>query len=97
MGDISTISKRLEEKVNRLIAVWDATKDENEKLKFERAELKREIEGYKADIAGLNEKAKLIKLAKSVSGSETGSSAEVKLKINEYIREIDKCIGMLKE
>ena len=69
----------------------------NTKVKEEREELRKEIQGYKSEINDLHEKTKLIKLASSVSGSESGASAEVKLKINEYIREIDKCIGMLNE
>lgn len=44
----------------------------------------------------LKEQIKTIKLAQSIStGSGDQSSRQVKMKINEYIREIDKCLSLL--
>ena len=97
MEDINSISNRLEEKVNLVLSAWNSSKEENEKLKAEKEALLHEVKGYKAEIAELNEKTKLMKLAQSVSGEESDSSSEMKLKINEYIREIDKCISLLNE
>ena len=42
----------------------------------------------------LSEKNKVLKLAKSLSGKQ-GKSTDIKLKINELIREIDKCIAQV--
>ena len=97
MEDINIISKRLEEKVTRVISAWNVTEEENGLLKNAQKSLRREIESYKNELAELHEKTKLIKLANSVAGAENGNSSEVKLKINEFIREIDKCIGLLNE
>ena len=41
-----------------------------------------------------NEKNKVLKLAKSIAGME-GKNTEVKLKINELVREIEKCISLV--
>ncbi|MEP7263713.1 MAG: hypothetical protein ABI772_04415 [Bacteroidota bacterium] len=44
----------------------------------------------------LKEQIKTIKLAQSLSaGPGDQSSRQVKMKINEYIREIDKCLSLL--
>ena len=42
----------------------------------------------------LSEQYKVLKLAKSLSGEEV-KSTDIKLKINELIREIDKCIAQV--
>ena len=44
-------------------------------------------------ILELNNKVKLLKIAGSVGEGE--STREVKLKINEMVREIDKCIAQI--
>ena len=43
----------------------------------------------------LNEQIKLLKLASQIEGKEIGSNKDVKLMINEMVREIDKCIALL--
>jgi len=43
----------------------------------------------------LNEQVKLLKLASQIEGKEIGSNKDVKLMINEMVREIDKCIALL--
>ena len=67
MGEYNVISKRVEEKVNRVIAGWQSSKNEIELLKIERSDLLTKIEGYKSEIGTLNESTKLIKMAQSVS------------------------------
>lgn len=44
--------------------------------------------------AELNEKYRVLKMAKSLEGA-SGENRDVKLKINEMVREIDKCIALL--
>ncbi|MGF1564092.1 MAG: hypothetical protein ACFCUH_01875 [Flavobacteriales bacterium] len=51
------------------------------------------LEAKDARIAQLEEAQKTLKLAKSLSGA--GENTEAKLKINELVREIDKCIALL--
>lgn len=47
----------------------------------------------------LSEKLKIVKLAQNIShpGSENEPAADIKKKINEYIREIDSCIAILND
>jgi len=46
------------------------------------------------EIDQLNDKYKVLKMAKSLEGS-SNENKDVKLKINEMVREIDKCIALL--
>ena len=55
--------------------------------------LREALEAKDARIAQLEEAQKTLKLAKSLSGA--GENTEAKLKINELVREIDKCIALL--
>lgn len=77
--------------------------DENTRLNAELqrdreriADLERTVELQKNALSELTEQNKLIKLAKNFSNS--GSDGfEMKIKINELVREIDRCIDLLNE
>ena len=56
-------------------------------------ELKKKNEEQNIIINELKEKIKVLKIAKTVERKE--GIADAKLKINELVREIDKCIGLL--
>ena len=56
-----------------------------------------EVNQLKSNIIELNEQIKLLKLANQIEGKEIGSNKDVKLLINEMVREIDKCIALLKK
>ena len=47
------------------------------------------------EINQLQEQVKLLKLAKQLEGDSVQDTKEVKLKINEMVREIDKCIALM--
>ena len=50
------------------------------------------------EIDSLKNKIKILSMAKNLGGSEgSENSRELKLKINEILREVDKCIGMLNQ
>ncbi len=77
--------------------------EENVSLKRENMVLLEELDGLKKTIAlqknalaELKEENKLIKLAKemSMSGSDVH---DLKIKINELVRDIDRCIDLLNE
>ena len=68
---------------------------ENTNLNQEISKHKTEINSLKSNISQLNEQVKLMKLASQIDGNEVGSTKDVKLMINEMVREIDKCIALL--
>ena len=57
--------------------------------------MKSEVEDRDKDIKRLEEKIKLIRITKSVSTQDDERNKESRQKINEYVREIDKCIALL--
>ena len=69
---------------------------ENEKkLKSQIELLGEEKTNLKEEIVNLQEQIKLLKLAKQLDGEGVDKTKEVKLMINEMLREIDKCIALI--
>ena len=93
MKDVATLVSGIEFKLRKLIEQHQFTRSENTRLTHEIQELKEFIEEQKQIIKQLEEKSKILKLAKTLETKE--GNVEAKLKINELVREIDKCIGLL--
>lgn len=88
--------QNIKAKVEKLAAANDMLKNENERLKKENQSVAETLEIQKNTIKDLEEYNKIIKIAGGLNLSKT-DVREVKLKINEYIREIDRCIARLSE
>ena len=88
LNEIRSFIKSLKEKLNSKI-------QENNKLNEEIHSAGEEITHLKTKISDLNENVKMLKLASQIDGNEVGSTKDVKLMINEMVREIDKCIALL--
>ncbi|MDB5274860.1 MAG: hypothetical protein JWO58_3227 [Chitinophagaceae bacterium] len=86
----------LEEKIKKLIDAYDQSLQEAKELKEENAFLKSLVKNKEEEIKNFQNQFKISKIALT-SADDTHRKAELKLKINEYIREIDKCIAYLKE
>ncbi|HIA36995.1 MAG TPA: hypothetical protein EYN89_09790 [Flavobacteriales bacterium] len=85
---------RLQSKINKLMQLHTKVKKENENMQTEKEQLLDTLEQRRKSIRELEEHNKRIRLAKSLA--DTGdSSSDIKLKINEMVREIDKCIAYL--
>ena len=86
--------ERIQSKVKKVIELHKKATDENYKLQMEKEQLLKTLKDGKAKIEDLEEQNKRIKLARSLQESGE-TSLDVKLKINEMVREIDKCIAYL--
>lgn len=84
------------EKTERLIGLCAALQEENELLKFENQSLNNLLESGKQKNKDLEDKLRVLKLAKSFSETNE-KSLDIKQKINDFVREIDKCIVLLKK
>ncbi|MCY1518929.1 hypothetical protein D9M68_536640 [compost metagenome] len=84
------------QKTNRLIALCGALQEENDLLKQENQKTKSALEIAKNNYADLDEKMRVLKLAKSIEGTSE-KTLDIKQKINEFVREIDKCVVLLKK
>ena len=69
-------------------------KDEVKGLKKENQELRAAVRVRDEQIAGFNNQLKITKIVDSLN-PEDGSVSELKKKVDDYIREIDKCIAHL--
>ena len=56
--------------------------------------LSKQLDEHNQTIQQLNEKNKVLKLSSSIQG-EQGDNKAAKQKINDLLREIDKCIALL--
>ncbi len=93
MNDAHELISGIEYKVRKLVNLQKENKSENELLLNQNTELKNNIEEQKKIINQLKEEFNKIKLAKSLESMK--GSNDAKLKINELVREIDKCIELL--
>jgi uncharacterized coiled-coil DUF342 family protein len=93
MNDVATLVSGIEYKLRKLIEQHQLTRNENSRLTTEIQELREIINEQKQTIKQLEEKSKILKLAKTLETKE--GNIEAKLKINELVREIDKCRGLL--
>lgn len=84
----------LERKVQMLLTEHKNLKEELKSLKSENQDLKAAIRARDEQITGFHNQLKITKLVDSLH-PEDGSVSELKKKVDEYIREIDKCIAHL--
>lgn len=92
MQDVPLIISSLEKKVKELVKRYAELKRRNTALETELAELRKTVDSQKEVVKNLEDKNKIIKLAKSLADSNPDTAA-MKYKINELVREIDKCIA----
>ena len=80
--------------VNNGFAFTGFLKEELKSLKADNLDLKAAVKARDEQLAGFHNQLKITKLVDSLN-PEDGSSLELKKKVDEYIREIDKCIAHL--
>jgi hypothetical protein len=93
MSSLKNKIEQLHWQVNKLISHTGKLSDEKKLLENENIRLKEETERLKSLAKDLEEKNKILKIAGALSGFDNNQKA--KLKINELVREIDKCIALL--
>jgi hypothetical protein len=93
MEDLSVILHGLEYKTLRLIKKLEETNKENIEIKDKLITLEKSEAENKLKIKYLEEKNNIIKIANSIEGSE--NKVKAKLKINELLREVDRCLALL--
>ena len=91
---LNNLISNIESKLNNLISSYQRIKSNNLNLKQENTSLLSEIDKKNNEINILKDRIKIMSISKSVDASK-GDIRQTKLKINEHIREIDKCIAQL--
>jgi septal ring factor EnvC (AmiA/AmiB activator) len=87
--------EELEKKLKKLIQDHENVKEELLAAKTENEELKALVSSQTEEIKNFQNQDKISKIVSSIA--DTQDHTELKLKINEYIKEIDRCIVYLSE
>jgi phage shock protein A len=96
---MSSVANQLDsvlQKTARLIELCNALQEENDLLLMENESVKSALTTAKNKNTELEEKLRVLKLAKSLEGTSE-KSLDIKQRINEFVREIDKCVVLLKK
>jgi hypothetical protein len=67
----------------------------NKQLEDELSHVREKNKTLLNEISTLNDKIKMLKLAKNIEGSGEEKNKDLKLMINEMVREIDKCVALI--
>ena len=93
MSEVKKLIDQINTKVYRLISAKQNLLDENNKLQNKQRELLEQLEDKNKLIEELKNKNEYLAIAKNVKLTEGNSG--VKRKIEEMVREVDKCIELL--
>ena len=86
----------LERKILVLLNEHKALKDEMKGLKLENHELRGDLRRRDEQLSNFKNQIKITKIVDNIN-LEDGSVSELKKKVEEYIKEIDKCIAHLSQ
>ena len=91
---MKTIINNIELKVGKLIGKCNQLTAEKNSLSQSNDALNAQLQEKEKQIVALQDKVKLMNISKSVDTTKEDVKA-TRLKINEHVREIDKCIALL--
>lgn len=102
MASLSTQMNLIVEKTKNLIQLCEALQEENDLLKLELQSVQVAFDTSSDKVNQLEEKLKAMAVAKSLEEADIDKHAidekilDTKQKINDFVREIDRCINLLK-
>ena len=85
---------RLQKKLERLVSKHQEEKSSNLLLKERLLSLQEQLKKEQQSVLDLKDKNKILKLSASLHGEEQDTKA-ARQRINELLREVDKCIALL--
>ncbi|RCH56684.1 hypothetical protein DJ568_02170 [Mucilaginibacter hurinus] len=96
MSQVANQLNQVLDKTERLIELCAALQEENDLMRLENQSLTVALNASKNKSVELEEKLRVLKMAKSFSETNE-KSLDIKQKINDFVQEIDKCIVLLKK
>ena len=96
MASVADQLDKVLQKTAQVLELCNALQEENDLLKLENQSLKVAVDTAKGKNVELEEKLRVTKLAKSIEGASE-KSLDIKQKINDFVREIDRSIALLKK
>lgn len=95
MASFESIYNKIEYNVKSAITRMKELREENSLLQKENDRLKTEAAELRQQLVDKDEKLKLLVVTKKILYKE--DKTEIKKQINDWVREIDNCIELLKE
>jgi len=95
MASFLSLYNEVEHKIRAAVILLNEQKSENVKLKKLVDEQHNRLEELEKEVESLNEKNKILTITKTVLYKE--DKKDTIKKINELVREIDNCIGLLNQ
>lgn len=93
MEDLSVLLSGVEYKTLQMLKKISVLEKENGEINAQLMELLKKEEENKLRIKILEEKNTVLKITNSITGEENNTKA--KLRINELLREVDRCLALL--
>ncbi len=93
--DQTKLLVNLEVRVKQVLLLCDKLKQENSQLRNELAIKNDEITSVNNELDLLNKKYDNLKVARTITAASVDVST-AKIKLSELVREVDKCISLLK-
>ena len=94
MENLDIYISGLSERVEKLVAAQSDLKNENAELRSRNTELEQAVNDQKNVLSKLEEENKVVKIAKAVTDDDEDRKEQRK-RLNELVREVDKCIALL--
>ena len=92
LNQLQHIEDKLRKLITRYTEVQQKLTQAQDDIKF----LEGLVEEKELQIKNFQNQDNIVKIVETIAGN-TANSTELKLKLNEYIREIDKCIAYLQD
>ena len=86
----------LKKKISLLISNYVNIKDENVKLKVEKQQMVELINRLEQEVKDLKKRVEVVDLVQGVDVKDKDTMIFAKKRVNNLIRDIDKCISLLK-
>jgi archaellum component FlaC len=84
----------LQERIRKLIGLFEHERSANEQLRRENLDMKEQLRLEKERLTDIEDKYNKQKISKALIASSEDVH-DAKLKVNRMVREIDKCIALL--
>ena len=88
--------QQIEDKLRKLISRYTEVQQRLSSAQEEIKLLETQLEEKDQQIKNFQNQENIVKIVDTIAGNPANST-ELKLKLNEYIREIDKCIAYLRD
>lgn len=95
MNETDKLIISISDKINKLIRRNDALNKEIDNFRKKAEQFESLVKAKNIEIENLTEQNNILKISKAVRTEE--GAVDTKRRINELVREIDKCIGLLNQ